>query len=765
MRCRFRLSLNPWLVLCLLWLLVVATDTIWLSLDRAPPAWDQGDHLSRAMNHWRVLQQPQWLSAEWWRAFWQQAPTQRGPLIYTLTTPFFFLFGPGADQAVLVNLTLMAVMLVSIHLTGRRLFSAQVGGWAAGLSLLSPTLAALRITYLLDFGLAAVFAVALMSLTYWWTAVKSRQQWLWVPVWGASLGLTLLARTSGLLFIMPPLAWALGVSLWQRRWQQLLQIFVGSAIAAAVIWPWFSTNWLTIVSTTFGGAQAGVIYRKSPQVNTLAGWLFYLQVLPEIVSFPVLLAAIGAWLAGLGAIAFGYGHLATLDQKNISQDRFLGATRQSWLWLLAFLVGIYLLGTLGPNKQPRIIIAFFPAIAIVLARGLTLGRDRPWQWLRWGAVTLSALVLLARMFALPDAGLIKGAKWPPDRGGDRWPNAAVIDAITQDMPYLQSTLGLAVNTAAVNPQNMDFYGALDSFQVNGRQLSFSSKTALQDSRYLNWYLTKTGYQGDYGSIEAGQAQLKAALETSDTLEIFRRWPLPDQSELRLLRRFVPQVQVEPLNQPATTVEFTAVEVARQLSPGQSFPITYRIRGPWPALEAGLLLLTWQPLNDDSGARPAWISDHAIGLGQVMAGKTHPDPNDGFLVSEYLAVHPPEALPAGRYRLQARYLNRHTGENYALEIPGVQVDLSAEASVPTAVPPLDLVTVLRQLALALPAGEIDPIFSEVGRINQYDATQDYLRQTEQAMTYRLSQSPERLEWLYSLLLAQILQQQAPERSPH
>ncbi|MFE4106697.1 glycosyltransferase family 39 protein [Almyronema epifaneia] len=758
---RFRLSLRPWLVLGLLWLLVVVVDITWLRLDQAPPAWDQGDHLSRAMNHWRVLQQPQLFSAAWWQTLWQQAPTQRGPLIYLLTVPLFFGFGPGADQAVVVNLLLAAVMLISIYLTGRRLFCSQVGLWAAGLSLLSPTLAALRITYLLDFGLAAVFAVALMSLTYWWTAPTERQRWRWVPVWGVALGLTLLTRTSGLLFVIPPLVWAVGVSVGRRRWLWLLQIVIGGAIAAVVIWPWLSTNWLTIVSTTFGGAQAGVIYRKSPQFNTLAGWLFYLQVLPEIVSAPVLLAALGAWLVGLGAIARGYWLSEPVERsKPANQKLFLGATRQGWLWLLAFLLGIYLLGTFGPNKQPRIIIAFFPAMAILLARGLTLGRSRPWQGLRWGAVMLSTGLLLARAFALPDANLLKVAKWPPYQG-DRWPNAAVIDAITRDMPYLQSTLGLAVNTFAINPQNMDFYGALDQFQVNGRQLSFSSETALQDSRYLNWYLTKTGDQGNYGSIEAGQARLKEALETADTLSVFQRWQLPDQSELRLLRRKSPQVQVQPLSQPPTAVEVTAVDIAEALTPGQIFPITYQIIGPGLALQDGLLLLTWQPLNGNNSDRPVWISDHAIGLGQLKVDRDQATSEQNFQVTEYLAIRPPDGLEAGRYQLQARYLNRRTGESWALSLPTVQVDLQANLAAPPQSPPLDLVTVLRQLALGLPTGAIDPVFAEVGRINQYDATQDYLRQTEQAMTYRLAQSPDRLDWLYSLLLAQILQQKAPE----
>ncbi|MGA7932004.1 MAG: tetratricopeptide repeat protein, partial [Kovacikia sp.] len=77
--------------------------------------------------------------------------------------------------------------------------------------------------------------------------------------------------------------------------------------------------------------------------------------------------------------------------------------------------------------------------------------------------------------------------------------------------------------------------------------------------------------------------------------------------------------------------------------------------------------------------------------------------------------------------------------------------------PLAAPELDWVTQLRSLAMALPQGikGLNRCFDEIGRINQYDPMQDYVNQTRQAMTYRLQQEPQNLDFAYALALANVL----------
>jgi hypothetical protein len=42
-------------VLLALWLSCLLADGLWVGQHHLPPAWDQGDHLSRALGFWQVL--------------------------------------------------------------------------------------------------------------------------------------------------------------------------------------------------------------------------------------------------------------------------------------------------------------------------------------------------------------------------------------------------------------------------------------------------------------------------------------------------------------------------------------------------------------------------------------------------------------------------------------------------------------------------------------------------------------------------------------
>lgn len=51
--------------------------------------------------------------------------------------------------------------------------------------------------------------------------------------------------------------------------------------------------------------------------------------------------------------------------------------------------------------------------------------------------------------------------------------------------------------------------------------------------------------------------------------------------------------------------------------------------------------------------------------------------------------------------------------------------------------------------------------QIYNFNQYDPTQDYLKQIEFAGNYHLQKEPDNLNWRYTLVLSQLLQRQVPE----
>ncbi len=119
---------SPTFILGLLWLLTAIADRLWFSLDNAPPAWDQGEHLNKALNFWRVWQSPERFSTNWWIDFWQQAPTYRAPLTYLFTVPILQWIGQTYDAATSVNLIFTAILLASVYHLGKHLFSATSFG-------------------------------------------------------------------------------------------------------------------------------------------------------------------------------------------------------------------------------------------------------------------------------------------------------------------------------------------------------------------------------------------------------------------------------------------------------------------------------------------------------------------------------------------------------------------------------------------------------------------------------------------------------------
>ncbi len=732
------------LILFALWLVIAVGDRLWLEIDHSVPAWDQGDHLSRSLDYWQALQQPQFLAVDWWWHLWQLSPSYRGPWVYLLTVPFLNLVGPGFDQATLVNLVFTALIMLSLYLLGRRLFSRRVGIWAAGLSLLAPALAYQRTDYLLDYGLTAIVTATFASLTLWWFSTKRR--WLWSAAWGLGLGLVFLTKPTGVFFLVfPCLSLLIQLLLPNRRYQgrrveRLIQFGLALVLGVLVALPWFRASWLTIITSALGANVVGA--REGDPGNTLAGWLYYGQQLPEMVSWPVLYFSLGGLLTLIGLWVSGQ----PFPKPNKPEQ----SARQTWGWLAIFGLAAYAFCSLATNKDNRFILPYLPVVILVLAYCLTLLPGRWGAGLRWATVGLAGLNLLVNLFPLP----LPGQHRPYT--GPAWPHPQVIAEVRQQAPYLRSTIGLNLASPQVNAFTFDFYGKLQDFQVYAREPDWSAKQVQQSSRAWDWYLTKTSQPMDLG---ADQMLLQEAIDRSPDLSILKTWTLPDRTLLRLHQRRLPPVVVEPLPSAAPSqVELAAVKIPTQAKPGQPVPVTYQVVGPWQQLQNGILVLSWQRQANPGATKEensAWIHDHGIGLGNLMAGSAVIAPSAGFQVTERLAMLPPASLPPGDYQLTGLYLDRTSGQTTALPMPSAKLKLETDApTVPG--PELDWSSQLRQLVADFRQGKLDNLFSEVARINLYDPTQDYLSQTARALSFRLQQNPDRLDWWYNLALAQALQ---------
>jgi len=804
------------LVLGIIWLLGAISDRLWFALDRSVPAWDQADYLTSTLKYLQALQHPQWLSGEWWTNFWLLS-TKIPPLAYILTVPFLQVFGTGADRATLVHLLFSAILLASVYSLGFQLFNRQVGLWAAAICVLLPGLYRFRLQFLLDYPLTAAITFAFYCLTMWKASEGRRKKeegrrkkeegrrkrnqgreikedcphspdlplspspnlplspshtlplspssFFWAIAFGISLGLSILVKHTTVLFLFTPIVWLAVGAVRQKAWGRLGQLTGALLLSVAVFGPWAKTNWLLILT---GGKRAtldSAIAEGDPAINTIDAWIYYGKHLPEHISWPLLLIPL------VGLILYWR------RRQDSSSILHLNSCR----WLAVFWGGAYLINSLNINKDDRYVIPYLPALSIFLAYCLTLWPSRWGRQIRWGTIGLAILAMLFHILPLGGAfghslvQIISPGNSNYPYLGKEWPHREVIAEIIDREPYLQSTLGVLPSTPEINQHNFNFYGALANFQVYGRQVGTNLKQVPQDVRSLSWFLTKTGPQGSIRErIKKAQNAAVTAIEKGDKFQLEKTWILPDFTNLNLYRKRVQPVEIQPLNEGRSQVQLDRVTVAAKAVPGVALPITYTWSGPWQQLQSGLVLVTWQ--NQQSGnIQPGQtfriLHDRAIAQATLHPGMLEADKFAvGFRVVDRTAMLPPANIAPGTYNLQATYLNRKTGETYPINVPAVSVKIEAEPldirsqAEPgnednTDKPELDWVTQLRAMAVNLPKGlpGLEPVFEQIGRINQYDPIQDYTVQAEQTLEYRLQQEPNNLEWAYALAFSRVLQQ--------
>ncbi len=258
--------------------------------------------------------------------------------------------------------------------------------------------------------------------------------------------------------------------------------------------------------------------------------------------------------------------------------------------------------------------------------------------------------------------------------GTTLPHAQVIEQIIQTNPYVRSTLGVLPSTAEINQHNFNYYGALENFQVYGRQVGTRTKQVEQDARSLDWFLTKTG---DQGSVPEAQAAIVQNVERSPNFQLSKAWNLPDSNTLKLYQRRSLSVQVQPITKEEIKdrIVLSRVTVPKESPPGVPVPVTYEWQGSWEQLQSGLVVLTWQN-NQLPTPQFRWLHDHGIGMGALHSNLVH-DTKSSFRVVEQTAMLPPANTPTGIYTLEATYLTQD-GQTYPISVPPVTLKIDPVA---------------------------------------------------------------------------------------
>lgn len=751
------------LYLILIWSFGFIIDRIWFSLDNTIPAWDPSEYLNGVMVYKEALKTPHFFDASWWREFWLLS-NKIPPLMYILTAPFFLILGASVDHGNLVLSLFSLILLSSLFYLGILFFNSKIALFACLLVQLTPALYYYRLEFLLDYPLTVIVTFSFTCLSYWYFT-KTKSSWWLAILLGISLGLGVMLKQTFVFFLFLPIFFAFISLFIYKKWQKLTQLITSFIIAILVFFPWYRTNWLLIFTSGKRATIDSAILEGDPALNTLQAWTFYGEVLPYLLSWHLLIIPF-ICLIYLGVKYFTnkstkftnifsfMSHNFYQNQRNIKNDNY-SLTFLITIWLLIFLIGGYLLSSLNINKDARYILPLLPVFILILSAFICSYQAIGSKLLKIFTVLLALVLMVLNLF--PFGGEFLTKKLSPQMQhfpymSAKWATPDIILAVINTTPYLRSNIGVLPSTAEINQHNISFFGSIPSFKVFGRQVGVQEKFVSQDVNSLDWFVTKTGYQG---SIPDAQKITVELVENNRDFVVVNQWQLPDESELKLYHRLLPSNEVLPLNTSDSNLQLDEVIVPEKVKQGQSIPITYKWSGSWDNLKNAIVILNWQSLENEE----KWTHDHRLAMGNLHSDNLDlKELNPDFQVIENTAMFVDENLPDGDYILQVTYLNSDTGENYPIFTPNIKITLDKNAELISSNRELDLVTQINKLAPNLSKGieGLDPVFADIGRINQYDPDQDYLPVTEKVMQYRL-QTEDNLDYLYTLLLSQVLQQ--------
>jgi 4-amino-4-deoxy-L-arabinose transferase-like glycosyltransferase len=714
------------LVLIAIISIAISIHIIWLAIDKSVPSWDDAAHLTNALNYQRVLSHISIFSSDWWRELWAQSPSYTAPFVYLATVPFLSIFGKSVSAGIAVNVIFIITIACTVYSLSKTVFTTQVSLWASGLCLMFPILLNIQMMYMLDDGIVAMTCLTFWTITRWKDAETNWKSWQWCFISGLSFGFLMLSKPTGFIFLLFPSIFLISSFINHRNWLRILQFAIAIIISWLIYGGWFGQNWVTVVTSAVGANAMGAA-EGDPPGNTLAGWLYYPKLLPELISLPLLLIPIG-----LG-ILWVFKNQIHNPIKN-----------PKLLWLIVYCFGGYFFCSLATNKDSRFILPIFPVLGIFMAYGLNLFQTTWARRLRWATIGITGLILAVNLFAIP--GMDGLSKLPYIGYGlihkadstSGFPQQEIIKSIAQNQPYLRSTIGMLASSRDLNGENLNLYGGFADFQVYARyfinRTTKEPKLIEQDLKYLNWYITKTGELGDINR------SIFPVVEKKPQIELYKTWKMPDTSSVNLYRRKDLPIVVEPIVEPIEKVRLEKVII----SPASDLAVntTYQVSGDRHLLKDGILILTWRAQDR------TWNHDRAIGSGELYFEYTQ---TKTFRITEHSAMLTPTKLPLSEYRLEATYLNRQTGTTFPLVVPQIEIDTKQDNRFQP-----DSITKLSQLSQPFARGKLDDVFKELATLNQYDPTQNYLTQARQSIEYRISRGESQLDLKYTLALTQVLQ---------
>ncbi len=690
-------------------------DNLFILQINNPPAWDQGYHLSNVFKMHNIIEDKGLNFPEKFSQLLNVTDSYRGPLTYFLSALFLKVFNNTYQFAYLSNQIFNIICIISIFNLGKLLKNESTGIWAALIFTFSSLILNQRSDYLIDLSLTSFSSLGFLFFTKWYLDKKIFS--FYSSLSGASLGLIFLTRPTGIVIFFLPFIFII-LKIINRKYslthglKELISFLTSFVV---IVFPWFSRNWLTIITSTINAWNWGVNYQDGLEFYSIDSWIYYFKKLPFI----------------FGPINFSIFTTIFFIEKVFSRNLLnfkIKSLSKLNLWFLIYILNSYLIMSFMSTKDIRFIMPIIPIICIYPAIFLE-AKD-----FKIFSIKTKKIILIISIFCslfLTKSKLYSNNNFYTTY---KWPHADIINEIKQENKNLISTLAILPDTKEINTFNLEAEASRQGEYVAVRQVVSNKKTYKDDLEFFDWFLIKTGDQG----VMSNEAKdlLNQYLLDSPSFLIQKEWLLPDKSKVSLLRRESLNTYLVKKDCGYNTSNFDI----KIIPEGIKLNIT----------EKGKLIESSSLLLDFSDRDYKTSTDFSLANGTFHRNL---DNESCYFLEQDIPLKFPEK-GIRELDIKARLLDEK-GNLKNLNLVDNKLIIKDELQYGSLIKMANRISKVESLGEFLRKGEFEKLFNLVGLLNQSDPKQIYLKDAEKIYLQRFRDN-ENIENLYNVLICQILQ---------
>ncbi len=702
-------------IIIIIFLSLIIDNLLILQINN-PPAWDQGYHLSNVFKMYNILGDKGINISEKFNQILNVTDSYRGPLTYFLSALFLKVFNNTYQFAYLSNQIFNTICIFSIFNLSKLLKNESTGIWAALIFTFSSLILNHRSDYLIDLSLTSLSTLGFLFFTKWYLDIKKFS--FYSSLSGAALGLIFLTRPTGIaIFFLPFVFIILKLIKRKSSFSYSLKEFIFFITSFIfIIFPWFSLNWLTIISSTINAWNWGVNYQDGLEFYEIKSWVYYFRRLPLI----------------FGPINFSIFATIFSIEKILERNLFkfkINFLNKLNLWFLIYIFNCYLIISLMSTKDIRFIMPIFPILCIYPAIFLD---SKDFKIFSHKSKKIILIISLFISLFFTKSKLYSNN--PNSYLTYKWPQAEIIKEIKKENRNLISTLAILPDTKEINTFNLEAEASRQGEYVAVRQVISNEKTYKDDLEFFDWFLLKSGYQG----VMSNKAKnlLNQYLLKSPSFVIQKEWVLPDKSKLSLLRR-------ESLN---TYLIKNDCKYSSSNLDIKKIPEGVRLQliSKGKSLKSSSLLIDF--INDD------YKTSTNISLANGSFHRNFDKESCYFLTQDV----PINFLEKNKKELNIKVrLLDEKGKLKHLNLVDNKLIIKDEKEYGSLIKMANKISKVELLGNLLRKGEFEKLFNLVGVINQSDPAQIYLKDAEKIYLQRFHDD-KNVKDLYNVLICQILQ---------